>query len=671
VAPILFIVAIVVADAVLPPTVHLGPLLAVAPALTAMFAGPWTTGFSGLLALLALLFAGRLRGGLSTLNHQVQISALVLITCFLVIYCLLRDRRRRELAQVRSVSEAAQRVVLRPIPARLGPLRVASVYVAAAAEARIGGDLYAAARNDGATRLLIGDVRGKGLAAISDAAVALCAFYEAAHRCVHLATLVSRLEESVARNLAELTDADTPHAVEFFITAAVAEVPDDEPVVRMISRGHPPPLVLRGRRVLKPRFTDPAPPLGMTELITSDQPVETLPFRPGDLLVLYTDGVIEARNRAGAFYPLTERLASWQDGDPETLVRHLRDDLLAYVGGRLPDDAAVVVVERADEVPAVGTLRELSTAVGGAEGGEGVPGAGGQLQVEVRVRVGQVVAGDLADPAQAILQRAAVDRERRRRRLVAAPALQVAAQRLHQLRPLTRVVVEQVSEPLAHEALDRRRLAHAGEQPVHPQPVELRGLVVARDGGLEPKREPGLVVGARQVQRPVVRPADADPAQAAAEFPAYGLAEARPRPVGVGQHDHLPAPYGEQRADPRVPHRRADGAPEPLVDRAADDDHPVRSPQVVAEGVGAGQHGLLAGAGQQLLDQVASEAQLGLGDVVQVGEFEAEDGRGVLEGDAFWAAGRLARVDQGEQAEDVVARARRDDEAALAAQGPG
>ncbi|GAA4497698.1 PP2C family protein-serine/threonine phosphatase [Actinoallomurus oryzae] len=343
--PILFIVAIVVADRLLPAAVHLGPLLAVAPALTAMFAGPWMTGLSGLLALLALLFVGRLHGGLSTLNHQLQLSAVVLITVFLVIYCLLRDRRQRELAQVRSVSEAAQRVVLRPMPARLGPLRIASVYVAAAAEAHIGGDLYAAVRTNGASRLLIGDVRGKGLAAISDAAVALCAFREAAHRCVDLPTLVGHLEESVARNLAELGGA-SPHAVEFFITAAVAEVPDDEPVVRMISRGHPPPLVLRGRRVLKPRFPDPAPPLGMTELITSDHPVETLPFRPGDLLVLYTDGVIEARNRSGVFYPLAERLASWQDGDPETLVRLLRDDLLAYVGGRLPDDAAVIVVER-------------------------------------------------------------------------------------------------------------------------------------------------------------------------------------------------------------------------------------------------------------------------------------------------------------------------------------
>ena len=348
--PVLLIVAIVLADLLLPEGVHLGPLLAVAPALAAMYAGPRTTAAVGVRSLVSLISIGRLRGGLTTLNHQVQIAGLLATTAFVVAYTLLRERRQRELEQVRSVSEAAQRVVLRPMPPRIGPLRVASAYLAAAAEARIGGDLYAAARADGATRLLIGDVRGKGLAAISDAAVALCAFREAAHRCLDLPALAAHLEESVARNLAELSGIE-PYALEFFVTAALAEVPDDEPIVRLVSRGHPPPLVLRGRRVLRPEFNDPAPPLGMGELITAEHPVEVLPFRPGDLLLLYTDGVIEARDRTGAFYPLVERLVSWHLGDPHALVRRIRDDLLAYVGGRLPDDAAVVVVERASDLP--------------------------------------------------------------------------------------------------------------------------------------------------------------------------------------------------------------------------------------------------------------------------------------------------------------------------------
>jgi serine phosphatase RsbU (regulator of sigma subunit) len=343
VIPVIVIVVVVAADNLLPGGVHLGPLLAVAPAIAALFGGPRTTAAVGLLALLALLFVGRLRGGLATLNHEVQIAALVAITGFVVIFCMLRERHERQLAQVRSVAEVAQRVVLRPVPPKIGPLRVASVYLAAAAEAHIGGDLYAAARTDDATRLLIGDVRGKGLASISDAAVLLCAFREAACRHTTLPGLAVHLETRLSRDAAET------EPMEFFITAALAEVPDDEPVVRLVTCGHPPPLLLRGRRVLSLQVARPAPPLGMGELTTGDLVMETFPYENGDLLVFYTDGVIEARDRSGAFYPLAERLLAWAGDGPEGLVHYIRADLLAYVGERLPDDAAVLVVARTDK----------------------------------------------------------------------------------------------------------------------------------------------------------------------------------------------------------------------------------------------------------------------------------------------------------------------------------
>jgi serine phosphatase RsbU (regulator of sigma subunit) len=346
VIPIALIVLIVVADGLLPVGVHLGPLLAVAPAIAALFGGPRTTAVVGLVALVSLVLVGRLRGGLATLNHEVQIMALVAITIFVVVFCMLRERHQHELAQVRSVSEAAQSVVLRPVPPRVGPLRVASVYLAAAAEARIGGDLFAAARAKDATRLLIGDVRGKGLASISDAAVLLCAFREAAHRHATLPGLVAHLETSLSRDTVEPAESDP---MEFFITAALTEVPDGEPVVRLVTCGHPPPLLVHGRQVLTLQVGNPAPPLGMGELTAADIVTETFPYETGDLLVLYTDGVIEARDRSGAFYPLAERILAWTGGAPEALVRYIREDLLAYVGGRLADDAAVLVVERAGE----------------------------------------------------------------------------------------------------------------------------------------------------------------------------------------------------------------------------------------------------------------------------------------------------------------------------------
>jgi serine phosphatase RsbU (regulator of sigma subunit) len=364
--PVVFIAVVVVADALLPSGVHLGPLLAVAPAIAALYGGPRTTAVIGVLALLGLVLTGRLRGGLATLNHEMQITALVVITGFVVLFCVLRERHQRELAQVRTVSETAQRVVLRPVPPRIGPLRIASVYLAAAAEARIGGDLYAAARTGRATRLLIGDVRGKGLAAISDAALLLCAFREAAHRHATLPDLAVHLEASVCRGVAELGGSDI---AEFFITAALAEIPDDVPVVRLVMCGHPPPLLLRGREVRPLEVAGPSPPLGMGELTTPA--VETFAFAPDDVLVLYTDGVLEARDQAGVFYPLAERLPAWAGAAPRALVHHMRDDLLSYAGGRLLDDAAIVAVQRTEE------MSEPSASIGAHERRTGRQGRAG------------------------------------------------------------------------------------------------------------------------------------------------------------------------------------------------------------------------------------------------------------------------------------------------------
>jgi serine phosphatase RsbU (regulator of sigma subunit) len=74
--------------------------------------------------------------------------------------------------------------------------------------------------------------------------------------------------------------------------------------------------------------------------------VDVFAFEAGDTLLLFTDGVIEARDRGGDFYPLAERAAQWTESPPETLLYHLRRDLLAYVGGRLGDDAAIIAIHR-------------------------------------------------------------------------------------------------------------------------------------------------------------------------------------------------------------------------------------------------------------------------------------------------------------------------------------
>ncbi|MGW2558966.1 PP2C family protein-serine/threonine phosphatase [Streptomyces sp. NPDC001514] len=349
--PIALIALVTVVDILAPPEVHLGPFLVAAPAVTASFAGARTTAFVGALAVLAQVVVAMARTNLTDLNHSFQIIALILISGFVTFFAHLRERHEKELTQLRTVAQATQQVVLRPLPQRIGPLRIASVYLAAESEAQIGGDLYAAARTADGTRFVIGDVRGKGLEAIGDAALLLGAFRGAAHHQADLSVLVAHLEGTVS------SDLDDPGAFgddiedrgEAFITAAVLDVPDKEPDLRLINCGHPPPLLLRDGLVVPLDVRHRVPPLGLTEFVQCDLSEETFAFEPGDIVLLYTDGVIEARDRAGTFYPLEERVITWSARGPHALLSRLCSDLLRHAGGHLGDDAAMVAIERMPE----------------------------------------------------------------------------------------------------------------------------------------------------------------------------------------------------------------------------------------------------------------------------------------------------------------------------------
>jgi serine phosphatase RsbU (regulator of sigma subunit) len=351
VVPLAVIAAVPAIDPLLPPVIHLAPILVLAPAVTATFAPPRRTALIGALAVVAHVIAGLERSVLITERSVLGILVLMVVSAFLVFFSYLRERHERELVRVRSVSEATQRVVLRPLPEQAGPVSIASAYRAAEADTQIGGDLYAVARTADSTRLLIGDVRGKGLASISETATILESFRAAAQRQSSLPEMVVYLEESAQRGLKEFSGAEADVG-ERFVTAAVVDIPDGEPVARLIVCGHPPPLLLRQGAAATLTVRRPAPPLGLGglgglgALAGCSYVPEIFPFAPGDLLLLYTDGVTEARDEQGIFYPLAERAAAWADCAPAQLIRNITADLRAYVPGALGDDMAMIAVQR-------------------------------------------------------------------------------------------------------------------------------------------------------------------------------------------------------------------------------------------------------------------------------------------------------------------------------------
>ena len=145
-------------------------------------------------------------------------------------------RQERRIADVTSVAEAAQRALLRPPPARLGPLGFDVVYLAAAAEAKVGGDLYEVTRTaEHGIRVIMGDVRGKGLGAVELAADVLGMFRELAHDACTLGELAARLDAGLGRSLGRHEE---------FVTALLVEIDPESGRTSIFNCGHPAPLLI-------------------------------------------------------------------------------------------------------------------------------------------------------------------------------------------------------------------------------------------------------------------------------------------------------------------------------------------------------------------------------------------------------------------------------------------
>jgi serine phosphatase RsbU (regulator of sigma subunit) len=349
-APVILTVLIACLAFSTPREIAVSRLLPAAPALAAAM---WPVLPTILLGTFCLLVMISLSFFYTDLGTPYTAAAIVAVTLAAAYASHVRLQREETLFHVRLIADAAQKVLLRPLPRRIADVEIESLYLAAQEQARIGGDFYEAADTPYGVRLLIGDVRGKGLPAVGAAAAVISCFREAAYDEPDLRGIVHRLETSIARYSAAFPAQDLP---ERFATALIAEIPHGGGHARLLNCGHPPPLLVhRGEiRVLEP--TAPSPPLNLATLIGDRYFVDTVAFAPGDQLLLYTDGVTETRDRAGEFFPLPDWMRRQGPAPPRELLDGLHRDLLHYSGGRLNDDIAALAVRcpntRAQEHPA-------------------------------------------------------------------------------------------------------------------------------------------------------------------------------------------------------------------------------------------------------------------------------------------------------------------------------
>ncbi|WP_320773731.1 PP2C family protein-serine/threonine phosphatase [Streptomyces sp. CRN 30] len=342
--PLLLVVVAVVYDLLTPRYFTAGPLYTAAPLLAAPLYSRRGTLFTGIAVVGAVIGLQLSKGVAHYIDSITELVTIATVAALAVLVNGFVRRTDERLATAREIAEAAQRAVLPQPVERLGGFEIAACYEAAQADAFIGGDLYAVQDSPRGIRLIVGDVRGKGMGAVAAVAVVIGAFREAAEQEASLEAVAQRLERALAR---EGTRREGLDAFEGFTTAVLVELPHGDGVVRVVNRGHPPPLLLYadGRlRMLSAR--EPALPLGMGELGVWPDRAEETTFPSGATLLLYTDGLSEARDADGEFYDPCVRLTGRSFRHPEALLDVLAADVRRHSGGGMADDMALLAVRR-------------------------------------------------------------------------------------------------------------------------------------------------------------------------------------------------------------------------------------------------------------------------------------------------------------------------------------
>lgn len=201
-----------------------------------------------------------------------------------------------------------------------------------------GGDAFDYAVNADVAHLAVLDGVGHGLAAAGLSTFAVATYRHSRRGGLDLVDTYAAMDDALRDHFGQA----------FFVTGVLAQLNPHTGLLRWVNAGHPPPLLLRSGRIVKVLDGPPATPMGLP-MFSSDVVVREEQLEPGDSLVLYTDGVTEARRPGGELLGVEGLREFIQRGastlsPPETL-RRLRRALLADEGAELRDDATVMLVD--------------------------------------------------------------------------------------------------------------------------------------------------------------------------------------------------------------------------------------------------------------------------------------------------------------------------------------
>lgn len=289
------------------------------------------TAAAGIAAVALAVGSGGWHHNLDSAHLLVPMCSVLVVAAVAVVVSVLRVRRETAFSQLSVIAELAQRAVLPVLPSRTNGVRLATRYQSATLDALVGGDLYDAVILDTDILVLVGDVAGKGVTAVQQAARVIRAFRQWAGVAPDLATLAWRMNEYLQPFFTD----------EEFVTAVVLNVAEPG-TLQLVSCGHPPPLLVAQNAISEVEIDEVAAPLGLMKGLPT---VTRRPWPADTRLLLYTDGLIETRDRTGHFLPQERIRAALTDTDPDRALDSLLAEVALHAYGQVTDDVALLLLD--------------------------------------------------------------------------------------------------------------------------------------------------------------------------------------------------------------------------------------------------------------------------------------------------------------------------------------